>query len=155
MTPAGAASSGKLIQKTLFGDIVDTSKGKSPRTKALRSKVKKAIVVNKDNADKLRQQINNMAKRKADNMAPSTVKLSPPEKTEKKTEIIKDYDEEEVRSQQPDRPITPPPDVTGHIVSVLADTPSGQINSAPKTNSDNTEISAAEPESEQEKQKEK
>ena len=101
---------------------------------------------------RLRQQIKNMDKRKADPMSPAATKLSPPDKQEK-TKMSREYDEEEVNKPQPDRPSTPPPDYTGHIVSVLADTPGGKINSEPVTSPSIT-TPAAKPESEQQKQPE-
>ena len=64
-------------------------------------------------------------------MARDANKLSPPDKAEKKTEIVREYDEEEVNRQEPDGPATPPPDATGHITTVIAVTPNMKVNSEP------------------------
>ena len=158
ITPAGALNKGKTVQKTLFGGVaVPLTGGKTPRTTAMRSRVKKATEASKENGERLLNQLRNIEKRKAHSMAPSTSKLSPPDKQQQKIEIVKEYDEEEVRNLQPDRQATPPPDVTGHIVSVLADTPGGKINSDPEASNASamSSASAAETKGEQEKSEEK
>ena len=130
ITPAGSSSAVKLVQKTLFGGVVIPETGvKSPKSIGLRNKVNKNIKVTKENTERLQQQIAIKEKRKADNMASASTKLSPPDKLATKTEIVREYDEEAVKQQQPDVPKSPAPDKTGHINLVQAVTPVGKVNS--------------------------
>ena len=141
VTPAGASSGVKLVQKTLFGGVVIPETGvKTPSSSRLRNKVNRNLKVSKEHSEKLDQMLQKLeTKRKAENMAANATKLSPPDKlrlaatVEKaKVEIIKDFDEEAVKQQQPDKPITPPHDATGHINLVQGSTPVSKVNSDPE-----------------------
>ena len=129
LTPAGSSNPVKMVQKTLFGEVAIPATGvKTPRSSRLKVKVNSASKATKERQEQLEKYV---TKRKCDEMARDANKLSPPDKAEKKTEIVREYDEEEVNRQEPDRPATPPPDATGHITTVIAVTPNMKVNSEP------------------------
>ena len=153
------------LKETIFGGKVmpksgvkaRTPRSPSTRSPSLRKRTVAAKVINKEATEQLEKQVE---KRKADNMAKAADKLSPPTeklrygplqskpeagatpepepaKPKPKVEIVRDYNEEEVNSQQPDKPSTPPPDTTGHFKAVIAVTPTVKVNSSPEEETDN------------------